>query len=229
MSAPITSENAEFPFVLERRTAPEASLVATEISATLATISQQVRICERCPELVASRRQTVFGCGPAEPDICFFGEAPGESEDRIGQPFVGAAGKLLDRMIAACGLERDDVYILNALKCRPPANRKPKPQELASCAPWWQAQLALLRPAVIFALGATAVETLFGPQFRISDVRGRVLDWRGIPVVCSWHPAFVLRDPSRKKDVWQDLKTMMRLLGRPLPQGGPEVAGETLH
>jgi DNA polymerase len=162
---------------------------------------------------VANRTQTVFGVGNNTPRICFFGEAPGADEDRLGEPFVGRGGQLLNKMIVACGLKREEVYIFNVLKCRPPDNRNPLPDEVAHCRGYFERQFEILRPEIICCLGAVASQALLSTDRGIGKLRGRFHDYQGIPVVCTYHPAYLLRNPAAKSDAWEDLKLMMRRLG----------------
>jgi uracil-DNA glycosylase len=184
-----------------------------ERPAALEIIRREVAACTRCAELASSRTQTVFGVGNPNARICFFGEAPGADEDRQGEPFVGRAGQLLTKMIQACGLKREDVYILNVLKCRPPGNRNPLPDEVTNCRGYFERQLAIVRPEVICCLGAVAAKSLLCTEQSIGKLRGRFHDSQGIPVICTYHPAYLLRNPAAKVDAWEDLKMMMRRLG----------------
>jgi len=180
----------------------------------LALIAEEVRSCTRCA-LHEGRNQTVFARGNPFSDLCFIGEGPGADEDRLGEPFVGAAGQLLDRMIAAMGYKRDDVYICNIVKCRPPNNRKPEPAEMAACMPFLVQQVALVQPRVIVALGATAVHGLIGTTEGITRLRGKWKLYKGaIPIMPTFHPAYLLRSPSAKREVWMDLQEVMRHLGK---------------
>jgi uracil-DNA glycosylase family 4 len=183
----------------------------------LTVLSGTVAKCVRCAALASTRRQTVFGVGPLDPDLCFIGEAPGADEDRQGEPFVGAAGQLLNRIIAACGLKREEVYICNILKCRPPGNRQPQPDEAHNCREYLDRQLELIRPRFLCALGACAAQNLLGVSTGIKRLRGTFHDYRGIPVLCTFHPAYLLRNPDAKKDVWEDMKKLLARMGRPLP------------
>jgi len=150
--------------------------------------------------------------------VCFVGEGPGADEDAQGFPFVGAAGQLLDRMIAAMGLARDEVYVCNIVKCRPPKNRKPEPAEMEACRPYLTEQLELIAPRVIVALGATAVQGLLGTSEGITRLRGTWKLYRGrIPVMPTFHPAYLLRTPAAKREVWHDLQAVLRHLGLPVP------------
>ncbi|MER3417471.1 MAG: uracil-DNA glycosylase [Gemmataceae bacterium] len=197
---------------------PAAVLTAEQKRAALAKLCQEVACCQRCPELVHNRTQTVFGVGDPGAELVFVGEAPGAEEDAQGEPFVGAAGQLLTRIIEACGLRRGQVYICNVLKCRPPGNRTPLPHEIANCFPYLEQQLALIRPRAICALGAVAAQTLLQTRAGISKLRGQFHDYRGIPVLCTYHPAYLLRNPSAKREVWEDMKKLMMRLGRPIPR-----------
>src|SRR5712692_1151601 len=175
-----------------------------------------VAACTRCAELVSSRSQTVFGVGKIDPELCFVGEAPGADEDATGEPFVGAAGQLLNRIIAACGMRREEVYICNILKCRPPGNRLPLPHEAANCREYLEKQIELVRPRFICALGACAAQNLLNTKLSIGKLRGQFQEYRGIPVLCTYHPAYLLRNPASKRDVWEDMKKLMARMGRPI-------------
>jgi DNA polymerase len=183
----------------------------------LTVLAGRVKGCTRCAELASTRTQTVFGVGALGPDLCFIGEAPGADEDAQGEPFVGAAGQLLNRIIAACGMKREEVYICNILKCRPPGNRQPLPDEAAHCREHLDRQLELVRPRYICCLGATAAQNLLQTTQSIGKLRGRFLDYHGIPVLCTYHPAYLLRSPEKKKDVWEDMKQLLAKMGRPVP------------
>jgi len=168
--------------------------------------------------LADTRTQTVFARGDGSAEVVFLGEGPGADEDAQGLPFVGAAGQLLDRMIAAMGLERDSVYVCNVIKCRPPKNRKPSDEEMAACRPYLSAQLELLRPKVIVALGGTAVEGLLGLKMGITRLRGTWRLYNGrIPVMPTFHPAYLLRQPDAKRLVWDDLQAVLARLNLPIP------------
>lgn len=180
-------------------------------------LATTVAACARCPELYATRTQTVFGAGPLAPELCFVGEAPGADEDRLGQPFVGAAGQLLTKIITAMGMKREEVYICNTLKCRPPMNRTPSSQECANCREFFDRQLELVRPRFLCCLGAVAAQNVLQSPLRIGQLRGRFHEYQGIPVLCTFHPAYLLRDPSKKKECWDDLKMLLRKMGRPIP------------
>lgn len=180
-------------------------------------LATQVRDCQKCG-LARTRTQTVFARGTGASGLCFVGEGPGADEDAQGFPFVGKAGQLLDRMIEAMGFSRDEVYICNIVKCRPPDNRKPEPEEMSQCMPYLNEQLALVEPQVIVALGATAVLGLLGTSGGITRLRGRWRLYQGkIPVMPTFHPAYLLRTPSAKREVWEDLQAVLRQMGRPVP------------
>jgi DNA polymerase len=179
-----------------------------------------VAACQACP-LGRSRTNTVFGTGDVSADWMVVGEAPGENEDLQGEPFVGAAGQLLDRMLQAVGRSRQGqgaqgVYIANVLKCRPPANRNPQPPEIAQCEPFLVRQVALLRPRLILAMGRFAVQTLLGSNEPIGRLRGQVHHYQGVPVVVTYHPAYLLRNPIDKRKAWADLCLAMDTAGTPL-------------
>ncbi len=184
-----------------------------ERPALLEVIRREVAACTRCQELASTRTQTVFGVGNPSARLVFVGEAPGADEDRQGEPFVGKAGQLLTKIIEACRLRREDVYIANVLKCRPPANRNPAPDEVTNCRGYLDRQLAIIRPEYICCLGAVATRCLLGLESPMNRIRGRFFDYEGIPVLCTYHPAYLLRNPAAKRDVWEDMKLLMRRLG----------------
>lgn len=193
-----------------------------ERRAALQVLAAEVKTCTRCAELCSTRTQTVFGQGEPGVEVCFVGEAPGADEDAQGLPFVGAAGQLLNRIIAACGWRREEVYICNILKCRPPGNRTPLPNEAANCRDYLERQLQLVQPKHIVALGSSAAGNLLNSKLALSKLRGRFHEWRGIPVMVTYHPAFLLphRSPEKKRDVWEDMKTLLARMGRPVPGQG---------
>jgi DNA polymerase len=185
----------------------------------LQLLADEVRQCARCPELVVTRTQTVFGVGPVNPEICFVGEAPGADEDRQGEPFVGAAGQLMNRIIAAMGLTREEIFICNILRCRPPGNRQPKPNEAHNCREYLEQTIATIAPKVICCWGAVAAQNLLNTTTGITKLRGKFYDYNGIPVLCTFHPASLLegRSPENKRLVWQDMQMLLAHLGKPLP------------
>ncbi len=195
---------------------PELSL--DERRHALEVLAQQVSTCMRCAELASTRTQTVFADGSPGAELCFIGEGPGADEDAQGVPFVGAAGQLLNRIIAACGLKREEVYICNVVKCRPPGNRTPRPDEAGHCREYLEKQLELVRPKFICALGGCAAQNLLSTTAPLGKLRGRFHSYKGIPVLCTYHPAFLLphRNPAKKKDVWEDMKMLMARMGRPV-------------
>jgi DNA polymerase len=183
-------------------------------------LADEVKACTKCI-LHEQRTQTVFARGNGSSGLAFVGEGPGADEDEQGFPFVGAAGQLLDRMIAAMGIERDDVYVCNIVKCRPPKNRTPEPEEMSQCMPYLTEQLSLIEPQVIVALGKTAVQGLFGTAEGITRIRGRWRLYQGrIAVMPTFHPAYLLRNPAAKREVWADLQLVLKHLGRSLPVKG---------
>ena len=195
---------------------PAVTLNPEQRRQDLTVLAETVSHCVRCAELAATRTQTVFGEGAIDADICFIGEAPGADEDATGRPFVGAAGQLLDRIIAACGMKREQVYICNILRCRPPGNRPPLPNEASNCREWLERTLELVRPTYICAMGACAAQNLLDTKLSIGRLRGQFQDYRGIPVLCTYHPAYLLRNPAAKKDVWDDMKKLLVRMGRPI-------------
>jgi len=181
-------------------------------SETLLQIRDDLGECTRC-KLHTTRHKIVFGDGSPSAQLVFIGEGPGADEDAQGLPFVGRAGKLLTQMIEAMGLQRSDVYICNVVKCRPPGNRQPEPDEVAACSPFLFRQLDALKPKVIVCLGATAFQTLLQSNRSISHFRGQWLDFRGYKMLPTYHPAYLLRNPAAKADVWKDLQKVMAELG----------------
>ena len=182
---------------------------------TLDELRAQVLPCTAC-KLAKGRNSVVFGEGAADARVMFIGEAPGRDEDRQGRPFVGRAGQLLDRIIVnAMGMRREDVYIANINKCRPPGNRDPEPDEVAACLPHLQAQISLIRPEVIVTLGKVAAWNLLKVTQSMGRLRGREFRYANAVVIPTWHPAYLLRTPSAKADTWEDIKKVNRLLGRP--------------
>lgn len=181
---------------------------------------EQVRGCTKC-RLHQERTQTVFGRGSAQADLMFIGEAPGAEEDRLGEPFVGPAGKLLDKMIFAMGLAREEVYIANIVKCRPPNNREPHADEVESCRPYLEAQIELVKPAMICCLGLPASNAMLQSSRSMGQLRGVWSSYRGIPLLPTYHPAYLLRSPSQKRKVWDDLKKIVIALreGPPRQEG----------
>jgi DNA polymerase len=190
-------------------TLPEPSLAA---SAQLQKLAERIGDCQNC-RLHQSRTQVVFGTGNPAAALVFIGEAPGREEDQHGEPFVGPAGELLTRIIEAIGLRREQVYILNVIKCRPPHNRNPLPDELASCRPILQAQLACLQPRIVCALGNFAAQALLQTEEKISRLRGRFHRLGNIQVMPTYHPAYLLRNPQAKRAVWEDMQLIQRALG----------------
>src|SRR5689334_19928976 len=168
--------------------------------------------CEKC-RLAKTRTQVVYGVGNPKADLMFIGEAPGRDEDIQGQPFVGRAGQLLTDIIKAMKLTRDDVYIANVIKCRPPENRNPEPDELEACRPWIRRQIEIIQPKVIVTLGRFALQSLTEKSYGITAVRGQWLDYNGVKVMPTYHPAYLLRNPAAKKEVWTDMKKVMTELG----------------
>jgi len=223
-----------FPRSSERRdTAPRSSSAAAmakdtssaaklaldhgEQAGALATIRDEIGDCRRC-KLCHGRTNIVFGVGNPGARVMFVGEGPGEDEDRRGEPFVGRAGQLLTDIITnGMGLRRQDVYIANVVKCRPPNNRNPEPDEIAACQPFLVNQVAVIRPRVIVALGKFAAQTLLQTTTPISRLRGQWHEFRGVRVMPTFHPSYLLRSPSEKKLAWQDIQQVMAELGLPLP------------
>jgi len=207
---------------------PEQSL-ADPISA-LKLIREDLGDCTRCKLHQQGRKQIVFGVGNPRAELMFVGEGPGADEDIQGEPFVGRAGQLLNNMIKAMGLRRDDVYIANVVKCRPPGNRTPERDECETCSPFLMRQIAVIKPKVVVALGAVAAKNLLAINAPMSELRGRFYDfmplgarssdpsWQGAKLAVTYHPAFLLRDPRQKGEAWKDLQMVMKYLGLTPPQ-----------
>ena len=179
----------------------------------LAILEKKVAGCTRCQELAETRKQTVFGVGDPHARIVFLGEAPGADEDRQGEPFVGRAGQLLNKIIAACKLKREEIYICNILKCRPPGNRNPVPSEAANCREYLDGQLAVVDPDYIVCWGTIAAQHLLDTTTPIGRLRGKFYKYGRAQVLCSYHPSYLLRNPAAKKDVWEDMKFLLRDMG----------------
>jgi uracil-DNA glycosylase len=191
-------------------------------AAPLQLIREDIGDCTRCRLHKQGRKQIVFGVGDPEADLMFIGEAPGADEDEQGEPFVGRAGQLLTNMIKAMGLRREDVYIANIIKCRPPANRTPERDECETCSPFLMRQIDAVKPKVIVALGAVAARTLLAINAPMSEFRGHWYDFRGTKLAVTYHPAFLLRDPRQKKETWKDLQMVMKELALAMPSRAPE-------
>ena len=179
----------------------------------LSVLRGEVAACVRCAELAATRTQTVFGVGNPDARLCFFGEAPGADEDRLGEPFVGRAGQLLDKIIEACQMRREDVYICNVLRCRPPGNRTPSAEEVANCRGHFERQLAIVQPEFVCCLGTVAAQALLETTESIGRLRKKFFERSGMRIVCTYHPAYLLRNPAAKRDVWDDMKMLLAEMG----------------
>ena len=215
-ATPPTADNRQ----LITAAAAAATLSPDERKTRLSVLAEDIKGCTKCV-LHEARTQTVFARGNGSSGLCFVGEGPGADEDEQGFPFVGAAGQLLDKMIAAMGIARDDVYVCNIVKCRPPKNRTPEPEEMSACMPYLVEQLSLVEPQVIVALGKTAVQGLFGTAEGITRIRGRWRLYQGrIAVMPTFHPAYLLRNPAAKREVWADLQLVLKHLGRAVPGKG---------
>jgi DNA polymerase len=211
-------------------TAPPAPALSPEAreakTAAFADLRARALVCVKCPHLASSRKQVVFGVGSPDATLMFVGEAPGADEDAQGEPFVGKAGQLLTKIIQTMGLSRQTVYIANILKCRPDTpgetsgNRKPTPEEMQTCIPYLHEQIDLIQPRVLVALGATAVEGLLGKTVGITRLRGQWREYRNIPLMPTYHPAYLLRNqaPAEKRRVWEDMLAVMEKLGMPISE-----------
>ncbi len=206
-----THDAPEAPDAIELTEAPRAPgrvIGLTEIRADLGD-------CRRC-KLHTGRTNIVFGVGSPDARLMFVGEGPGADEDEQGEPFVGRAGQLLTQIIKAMGLAREDVYIANVVKCRPPGNRNPEPDEIEACSPFLQAQIAAIKPTVIVALGKFAAQTLLQTETPISRLRGQFHTFGGVAVMPTFHPSYLLRNPAAKREVWEDMKLVMKKLDEPV-------------
>jgi DNA polymerase len=201
-------------------------IVAPSKADLLVPVRERVRVCTKCPHLASSRTQTVFGVGNPDAELMFIGEAPGVDEDKQGEPFVGRAGQLLTRIIETMGLAREEVYIANILKCRPDTspgsfgNRPPTPREMQTCRPYLVEQIDIIRPKVLVALGAIAVEGLLGTRGTMRELRGRWHSYNGTPLMITYHPAYLLRNqaPSEKRKVWEDMLQVLERLEKPITE-----------
>src|SRR5208282_2694370 len=233
----VAVESVESPTPLEFVTAPGFPAPENRAALLQAIADDIGPNCQRCKLAKLGRKQIVFGTGDPHAELLFIGEGPGADEDQQGLPFVGRAGHLLNNMIAAMGLKREQVYIANIVKCRPPGNRTPEKDECDTCSPFLMRQIGVIRPKVIVALGATAAKNLLSVNASMASLRGRLYDYSpprtlmdaGEPLACklavTYHPAFLLRDPRQKKEAWKDLQMVMRYLDLPAPQRAPTNEG----
>ena len=209
---------ALIPVDLLGAAAPESSL--SDPAQALLAIREDIGDCTRCRLAKQGRKQIVFGVGNPRAELMFIGEAPGADEDIQGEPFVGRAGQLLNNMIKAMGLSREEIYIANIIKCRPPGNRTPERDECETCSPFLMRQIAAIKPKAIVALGAIAAKTLLAINAPMMELRGKWYDFRGTKLAVTYHPAFLLRDPRQKKEAWKDLQMVMKELGLKAPTQG---------
>ncbi len=215
----IAKKRGQSPFSLKEGPAPFSSKkepapikMVTDPIFGIDALRSKIEKCKLCAELARTRNKVVFGAGNLRAELVFVGEAPGADEDEQGLPFVGRAGQLLTKIIEAMGRKREEVFICNVLKCRPPNNRPPAPEEVIHCRPYLKEQLEFIKPKVIVALGNHAVRALLGTEQGISSLRGSFQKYEGIPVMCTYHPAYLLRSPGEKRKVWEDMKQVMKLL-----------------
>ena len=193
--------------------ATKSKLVKADRQAELDILADKVSKCEQCPELASTRTQTVFGVGNPRAKIMFVGEAPGADEDKQGEPFVGRAGKLLDKIIEACQMKRSEIYIANILRCRPPGNRNPSDEEAANCRGFLDAQIEIVDPDYIVCWGSVAAKNLLHSDLPIGKLRGQFYDYGRARVLCTYHPSYLLRNPSAKKHVWEDMIDLFQDMG----------------
>ena len=201
---------------------PKSKASTTDPASALRLIREDIGDCTRCRLHKQGRKQIVFGVGNPRAELMFIGEAPGADEDEKGEPFVGRAGQLLTNMIKAMGLSREEVYIANIIKCRPPGNRTPERDECETCSPFLFRQIEVVKPKVIVALGAVAAKTLLAVNASMGELRGRWYDFRNTKLAVTYHPAFLLRDPRQKKETWKDLQMVMKELGLAVPKPAAE-------
>jgi len=223
-----TVEQPETMPISTRIATPEDLFVAPKPEAAVADRAEALRLikedlgeCTRCVLARLGRKTIVFGEGDPDAELMFVGEGPGADEDEQGRPFVGRAGQLLNKMIEAMGLKREQVYIANVVKCRPPGNRTPEREEIETCSPFLLRQIAVIQPKAVVALGAVAARCLLGLNEPMAKLRGRWFDFRGTRLAVTYHPAFLLRDPRQKKETWKDLQMVMEYLGLK-PRRSPE-------
>ncbi|MGC8638978.1 MAG: uracil-DNA glycosylase [Isosphaeraceae bacterium] len=217
--APAPGPALSFMSSLEEPGFPTEPMPAADRPAALLVLADEVAACWKCAHLAASRTQTVFGDGNPTAKLMFVGEAPGADEDRLGVPFVGRAGQLLTDMITkGMGLRREEVYIANVLKCRPPGNREPSLEESANCRSFLERQIEIVRPEFLCLLGRSAAFALLGSSLSMARLRRRWYRYRGIPTMATYHPSYLLRTPSAKKDAWQDLQMLMHAMGLKIPE-----------
>lgn len=213
------SNSAVLVAVVEEENPPKVKAQSTvaDPASALRLIREDIGDCTRCRLHKQGRKQIVFGVGNPRAELMFIGEAPGADEDEQGEPFVGRAGQLLNNMIKAMGIRREDVYIANIIKCRPPGNRTPDRDECETCSPFLMRQIEVIGPKAIVALGAVAAKTLLAINAPMSELRGRWYDFRGTKLAVTYHPAYLLRDPRQKKETWKDLQMVMKELGLASP------------
>jgi uracil-DNA glycosylase len=226
IAVPVQAKPADAPTQPASVPAPQFARVAADKAAALAALRERALTCTRCPHLAATRQHVVFGVGSPDAELMFVGEAPGADEDIQGEPFVGRAGELLTKIIEAMGLSREKVYIANILKCRPDmpseasGNRKPTSEEMQTCIPYLHEQIDILKPKLLVGLGGTALQGLLGANTFITKVRGTWQTYRGIPLMPTFHPSYVLRNQSAatKRQVWEDMLQVMERLGLPITE-----------
>lgn len=205
---------------------PVIQAISGDKNSALNVIREDIGDCTRC-RLHKGRNQLVFGTGDVDADIMFVGEGPGADEDEQGLPFVGRAGQLLNNMIQAMGLKREDVYIANVVKCRPPGNRTPERDECDTCSPFLMRQIEVIKPKIIVALGAVAAKNLLGLNDSMANLRGQIYDFKNTKLAVTYHPAYLLRDPRQKSEAWKDLQMVMKYLGMKPPAKAKQTSAKS--
>ncbi|MCU1309168.1 MAG: phage polymerase-related protein [Candidatus Angelobacter sp.] len=215
---PIMAKTSSATSAAKAKPLPVIQQVSSEKGELLDAVRADIGDCTRC-RLSKERTNIVFGTGNLDADIMFVGEGPGADEDEQGLPFVGRAGQLLNNMISAMGIQREDVYIANVVKCRPPGNRTPERDECDTCSPFLMQQIEIIKPKIIVALGAVAAKNLLGLNDSMANLRGRIYDFKNTKLAVTYHPAYLLRDPRQKAEAWKDLQMVMKHLGMTAPAG----------
>jgi len=217
-AAPVTPVPESQPPAINITDSWGEKVAASERPAALEIVNNEVRNCSLCSDLSSNRTQTVFGVGDPSARLVLVGEGPGAEEDKLGEPFVGAAGGMLNKILTACTIDRSDVYILNTVKCRPPMNRNPTDQEIRHCWNFLERQLEIIQPEFVLCLGSVAAKSMLQTTQSLGRLRGRFHDWKGARLLVTYHPAYLLRNEGAKRHVWEDMKLLMKEMGIELPK-----------